>query len=610
MIPSSRHLTIASSLFAVFALLWSPLRTLSQTSTPSISGDHSSALFQLKVNSNLVVVRVVVRDAEGKPVEGLRKEDFRLFDQGKEQTIAQFDVETALPPPSGSALAHAPDQSLPSTAPAIRSFIALYFDDLNSSDADIIQARDAADHYLAANLRPNNQVAVFTSGQVLSDFTSDPQRIHEALLKLHVSARSLAQDHYCPDLSDFQALQITQNDEGALAVATDEAAHCEGGVLMPPGGMGGAGLTNAGGGIATMVIRTLAQNIVNQSGEQARVNLQQLEQVVKHLSQMPGLRTLILVSPGFLSQSEQYPLDRLTDHALRSQVVISALDPKGLAILMREADTSRSYIPATNPGILEAARRVDSQRELVATAVLANLAQGTGGEFFHNSNDLKAGFGALAGSSVYYILAFAPSGMKQDNKFHELKVALAEKEKGLRIRARRGYFASREGEAAPEAAAVAQAKEAEPKKNDGTAPDPEDQTQRQIREAILSKTESMELPVALDVKLAPGQGETRDLSLSAHLDASSLHFQKDGERNLNTVTFVFAVFDQKENLVNAQQRRAKINVLDGQLPGLLKGGVDVNATFHLKPGLYRIREVATDSEDHHLSTLSRDVTVQ
>ena len=168
-----------------------------------------------------------------------------------------------------------------------------------------------------------------------------------------------------------------------------------------------------------MVIRTLAQNIVNQSGEQARVNLQQLEQVVKHLSQMPGLRTLILVSPGFLSQSEQYPLDRLTDHALRSQVVISALDPKGLAILMREADTSRSYIPATNPGILEAARRVDSQRELVATAVLANLAQGTGGEFFHNSNDLKAGFGALAGSSVYYILAFAPSGMKQDNKFHD-----------------------------------------------------------------------------------------------------------------------------------------------------------------------------------------------
>lgn len=94
---------------------------------------------------------------------------------------------------------------------------------------------------------------------------------------------------------------------------------------------------------------------------------------MRHLSQMPGLRTLILVSPGFLSQSEQYQLDRLIDRALRSQVVISALHPKGLATLMREADTSRSYIPATNPGVLEAARRMDSERELVATAVPRTL---------------------------------------------------------------------------------------------------------------------------------------------------------------------------------------------------------------------------------------------
>jgi VWFA-related protein len=602
--------TVASMLLLVFVLLCSPAEAQSQTSNQP-SRDQSATPFQLKVTSNLVVVRVVVRDGDGKPVEGLRKEDFKLFDRGKEQAITQFDVVSTIVPPTNSPAARVPEQTAPvSTPPAPGKYLALYFDDLNSSDADMIEARDAADRYLAANLQPQDRVAILTSDQVLSDFTSDPKQIHEALFKLHASVRGLGRTHYCPDLSDYQALQIMENNLEALAIASDEAKHCEGGDLVPPGGMasggssGPGGSASGGGGIPALVIRSLAQNIVNQSEIQARTNLQQLEQVVKRTSQMAGQRTIILVSPGFLSQNEQYQLDQLIDHALRSQVVISSLDPKGLAVLMREADASRSYIPAANPNILQAAHRMDSQRELVATAVLADIAQATGGEYFHNSNDLKGGFGALAGSPLYYILAFAPSDMKQDGKFHELKVTLAEKEKGLRIQARRGYFAPKEGEAVPEApeARVAETKAA--------ATDPESHEQDRIREAVLSKTEVQELPVVLEVKPAAGQGETRELSLSAHLDGASLHFRKEAERNLNTVTFVFAVFDEKDSLVNAQQTRARVNVLDAQLPSFIKNGVDVSLTFQLKPGNYRIREVVIDSEDQHLTTLSHAVTIQ
>jgi hypothetical protein len=75
------------------------------------------------------------------------------------------------------------------------------------------------------------------------------------------------------------------------------------------------------------------------------------------------------------------------------------------------------------------------------------------------------------------------------------------------------------------------------------------------------------------------------------------------------VTFVIAVFDQKENLIEAQKRRAKVNVLDGQLPGLFKLGVYVNLTFQLKPGIYWVREVVTDSEENKMTTLSRSVTI-
>jgi hypothetical protein len=101
-----RNFAIATALLAVFAFLPVSQEAQAQTNEKTPVGDP--ALFQLKVTSNLVVVRVVVRDAQGKPVEGLRKEDFRLFDRGEEQSITQFAVESSVAPPSSSVAGRAP----------------------------------------------------------------------------------------------------------------------------------------------------------------------------------------------------------------------------------------------------------------------------------------------------------------------------------------------------------------------------------------------------------------------------------------------------------------------------------------------------------------------
>ncbi len=240
---------------------------------------------------------------------------------------------------------------------------------------------------------------------------------------------------------------------------------------------------------------------------------------------------------------------------------------------------------------------MDSDREFVATAVLADVAQGTGGVFFNNSNDLKAGFGALFGSSVYYVLAFAPKDSKPDGKFHTLKVALVENQKGFTIQARRGYFAFDN-----EVEGGTQVKQF---RNSDIAP----QLPQQIQQAILSQTDFAQLPVELNTKVAEGQGDMHELSLFSRLDAKVLKFHKEGDHNLNTITFVFAIFDQKQSLIEAQQRRAKLSVLDNQMPDLFKLGVFVNLTFQLKPGTYWVREVVTDSEENKMTALSRSVTV-
>jgi hypothetical protein len=51
------------------------------------------------------------------------------------------------------------------------------------------------------------------------------------------------------------------------------------------------------------------------------------------------------------------------------------------------------------------------------------LADGTGGSFYHNSNDLLQGFRELGmAQETMYVLGFAPSDEASDGRFHSLKV--------------------------------------------------------------------------------------------------------------------------------------------------------------------------------------------
>ena len=73
--------------------------------------------------------------------------------------------------------------------------------------------------------------------------------------------------------------------------------------------------------------------------------------------------------------------------------------------------------------------------------VMAVLADGSGGTYFHNSNDLISGLGALVdGPKFLYLLAFSPQG-KFNGRYHVLKVEV--NQKGLRLRSRHGYFAAK-----------------------------------------------------------------------------------------------------------------------------------------------------------------------
>src|SRR5216684_4134644 len=127
-----------------------------------------------KVHVNLVLVRVVVRDQQGKIVSNLKKEDFQLYDNRKPQAISSFSVES---PESrtASAVASPVDASGSSSSrDAIagkavvlpQRFVSMVFDDIHLSMEDATFVRDSATRFLGS-LAASDRVSInTTSGQV------------------------------------------------------------------------------------------------------------------------------------------------------------------------------------------------------------------------------------------------------------------------------------------------------------------------------------------------------------------------------------------------------------------------------------------------------------
>lgn len=546
------------------------------------ASDQDQSAFKLRVESNLVVVRTVVRDSQGHAVENLRKEDFKLLDNGKEQTITQFSVETRV-------AARTPQNQTADTATAHFTaptrFLALYFDDLDMPFDDVVRARDAVDRYLAATLGPSDRAGIFSSsGSVAVDFSSDLKKLHEALFKLHPNSRV---GNECPNITDYQAKMIVEwapppvvqgrvtqaaptPGSDALAVAIDEANNiCH----LPWDGR---------------AIYMLAQRLLSQYVWQAQYSLEGLKDVVNHISDMPGQRTVVLVSPGFMTSDFSSKLSEIVDRALRSQVVISSIDSKGLAVQVVEADARRWH--TIDPHLAAARRDLIFTREQAALAVLADVAESTGGDFFHNDNDLNAGLRKVTSlSEISYILAFAPKNLKADGRFHVLKVTLRDRPKGVTLQVRRGYFAP-----------LAGAK-------------PADELAEEIRSAVLSTEEIAELPLHIitEVSRSPEKdsGKTQ-LAVMGRLEVGPLHFKKDGERNRMTLTFVSCILDRDGLYVSGEQKQVQLDLPDAKLKELIASpGILVINTFQLAPGTYSIREVVMDSEERHIGALSRSVTV-
>src|ERR1035438_3641681 len=159
-----------------------------------------------------------------------------------------------------------------------------------------------------------------------------------------------------------------------------------------------------------------------------------IDELVNRMAKLPGVRTLVLVSPGFLDV-EPYALaveSKVMNDALQANVTISCIDARGLYVSELGASERGPGAGGANPEFRRAEMRA-------AENPMAELAAGTGGTLFDNSNDLAAGFRRVAEApEVVYLLELSLDGVKERGAYHKLKVKVDRED--AEVQARRGYF--------------------------------------------------------------------------------------------------------------------------------------------------------------------------
>jgi VWFA-related protein len=381
-----------------------------------------------RVSSETILVDVRVTDSKGRPVTGLKAEDFKVTEEGLPQEITYFQ-EISLPspamdlyppsqaatavrlPPSrtgGSATAAAPTAPAPApTAPAPppgsshpapdKRLLIILFNLSSLSAQDSAFMRDSAERFINHELTPNDLVAVALfdqSLQLLTDFTSDRQKLLGTL-------------GYLDELDPEKSEQVTSDD---------------------------------------MQADDLGEYIVDETEFDLFTTNRQLvaiQAIAEAFRDVPGRKSLVYFSGG-LSLNDTETLEQVretTDVANRANLSIYAVDARGLVA------------PSAGGGAQKAGGRgtglFNGRDSLAALQSLANsqegmttLAEDTGGAVLLDDNDsIKIFRAAQEDSSHYYLLGYLSGNLVKDGKFRRIEVKV--ERPGVKVAYRRGYYADR-----------------------------------------------------------------------------------------------------------------------------------------------------------------------
>ena len=539
----------------------------------SKSEDNQAFTFTFRVPVDVVVVNATVTDKSGKPVKDLKAEDFKIFEDGKPQTIHTFALETyrAVQEPARSPAREQPSEkgetTTQSTSPR---FFCLAIDDLNSPVMDqFYRSIEAMKQFINDQILPGDLAMIYAiSGRAELPFTSEKQSLLQYLSglykKLNLAGSNIGA---CPPMTDLQAYRIVMgiNDSISLPVAMSDYCNCG---VCPNENL-------------KEQVLSAARQQYEAGRHYRRVALASLRQLAQSIRHFEGKKSVILFSPGFLGEDVHYEIQELVDRSLRSGVVFNAIDVRGLYTVGFEASDRVGGADGTLLG--QKLSLLGSSKSMQADP-LEQIALDTGGIFFHNNNDLYAGMKQVVERESYsYVLTYASSNVHSVGRYHKIK--LEGSRPGLEVSYRKGYY--------------------EPKEEISY----ESRRKEDIQEAMWAPGNVNQIPIQISHEFYQLEDHRYQLSLTTRVDLRRVKFQLEEERHKNLVNLVVMVLDEKGQYIDGVQKNVEFILTDASYGQLLNYGMTLKLEIAVPPGRYQVKSVVREGVQTKMGSLTKMVEV-
>jgi VWFA-related protein len=501
--------------------------------------------FTIKVDTSLVVETVVVKDKDGKPIEGLTEKDFTVTEDNVPQTISVFQFQKLADTPAPVVQQAVPvDTDKPAIATQItpstvsvkryqdRRLLVLFFDMMNTPPADQLRAFTGADKFVRANMKTSDLIAIMTFQKgvisVLQDFTDNQGMLLETLAKL---------------------------------MYPDEDAN------DPVGAFG----QDAG-----------EFNIFNTDRQLAA-----LQTAVTMLRSVNEQKSLVYFASGLRlnGTDNQAQLRATVNAAIRSNVAFFPVDARGLVATAPLGDANRAspggigmFSGATAMALVTNFQR--SQDTLYA------LAADTGGKAMLDNNDLTSGIiQAQQAITSYYVIGYYSTNTNLDGKFRRIKVALKETATA-KLDYRQGYFAGKTF-------------------NKYTAADKE----RQLEEALMLGDPITDLTIAMEVNYFQLNRAEYFVPITVKIPGSELVLARTGGAERTLIDFIGEVKDDYGTTIQNLRDKIDMKVSGETLSELAKRPIQYDTGFTLLPGKYVIKFLARDAETGRIGTFQTSFVI-
>ena len=516
----------------------------------------------IQSSSDLVRIDVEVTDRSGKPVKGLRADQFTVTDNGKAQKISSFtysDIEAIQSAgegdDNGQPVVVAVDTPRGVSADAVsnqvrdRRMLVLYFDFTSLETQDLLRARDAALKFVRTQMSKADLVSVVIFDQKLSvwcDFTNDKTKIEVAVQQVTPGvAAQLADNSYAP--AQNGEYDITEDNEAAFTADSTEF------------------------------------NVFNTDQK-----LEAVEGLSNVLSAIPGRKSVIQFTGGITQTGEENrtELRAATDAANRADVSIYEIDARGLYADVPGGAVSSAGASGTSM-YTGAAVFKQTDARLDSRDTLGTLSTDTGGRSFFDLGDLSEAFPKIEEENTgYYLVGYnLDANVKRDGSWHALRVKV--NAPGVHVRSRDGFYAPR----------------------DFQHLEKEDRNQ-QLDDAMNSAHPVVELPIAVETGMFRLNERQVYVPISAKLSSSALDWaQKHGE---SQAEFDFAAeVRAMPSGMSAAELRDTIKVhLDAQtFAQVSKSNLVYQGGVVLSSGKYHLKFIARENESGKIGTFEQDFVV-